>query len=181
MAPSNQVYGYTYVDHNVQVAYVWNVHQNVNVCDEVDRQREITAPYGEQRADTLSCREYGIDRYNRAGEQMSVDTPSGRNYRFHRGHGDDDLEIQPIWEDRSQMRTPPLSPANTALVVSHAADTPPHWPAPARRNTSSPETPIRNFLCGAEFTRDDIQLEIIGLQALLRSLVREARDYRRQK
>ena len=79
------------------------------------------------------------------------------------------------------MHTPPRSPANTAPIVSYRADTTPHSPTPPRRTTSSPETAIRNLLRGAEFTRDDMQLDIVGLQALVRDLVREARDFRSQK
>ena len=74
-----------------------------------------------------------------------------------------------------------LSPANTTPVVSYRADTPPRSPTPPRRTTSSPETAIRNFLRGAEFTRDDMKLDIIGLQALVRDVVRDARNYRSQK
>ena len=91
------------------------------------------------------------------------------------------FEILPGSEGRSQMRTPPRSLANTAPFVSYRAYTPPRSPMSSRWTTSSPETAIRNFLRGVEFTRDDMQVDIIGLQALLRDLVRDTRDYRSQK
>ena len=112
---------------------------------------------------------------------QSVDNPDGRNHRFHRGHGNDNLEKLPVSEGRSQMRNPQRSPPNTAPVVSCRADTPAHSPAPARRNTSARETAIRNFLRGAEVTRDEMKLDSIWLQGLLRDLLRDARDYRSQK
>ena len=181
VAPPNQVYGYTYVDQNGEVADIWNIHQNVNVCDEVEGQRGIVNPFGEPRADTTSRRDYESDRDNRAGERMSVDTPGGKNHRFLRGRRDDDLDILPVSEGRSQMRTLPRSPANTAPVVSYRADTPPRSPSPPRRTNSSLETAIGNFLRGAQFARGDMKLDIIALQALVRDLVRDACNYRSQK
>ena len=96
VAPSNQVYGYNDVDGNGQVADTSNVHQNVSVFDEVEGQYGIVNPYGEARADAPSHRDYESDRDNCAIERMSVDTPDGRNHRFHRGRGDDDFEILPV-------------------------------------------------------------------------------------